>query len=161
MDSQPSGSLPPPVDSIRRILSYAKTLSIPVLHAHYPADLTSGVLQTLEVVPADIRSIPFHPAAPDWRSTALAASLHATGRRQVLLAGLWLEEAVSLLAEHAIRIGFDAYVSIDASPAVVQDQSAILRARLRQHGVVVTTTEQALREWLALSSAKRTGDAAT
>ena len=137
----------------------AEILAIPVIAAHYSDNLEDGAPQT----PLKIRhlplAIPIEPDAAVWRETSLASAIHATSRRQLLVAGLWLEEAVSLLAHHAIRVGLDVYVCIDACPALRPDQTQVIQSRLLQHGVVVTTTEQALREWVALASSERKAEA--
>lgn len=142
-------------DCLVRLIDCAEILDIPVISAKYPEQLKNGVVQTRLKLRHLPPAIPIEPYAADWRETPLASAIHGSGRRQLLVGGLWLEEAVSLLAHHAISVGLDVYVCIDACLALCPDQAQVLQSRFIQHGIVVATTEQTIREWVALASSEK------
>lgn len=157
MDADGGEAAPEAVEAKRRIIDCAQALALPIVRVLYPgatpAPTPSGSQFPKEI---DHAFIVFQPVSAEWQKTTLATTLLATGRRQLLISGDWLEEGVSLLAHHAMRAGMDTYVCIDACSAIRPDQEPILLARLVQHNIVVTTCEQVVREWLALcSNAKR------
>lgn len=139
-----------------RIIQCAHLLAIPTLNVTYSHVASISTLhRSVSLVSGHASALEFEPEVEEWQGTKLAETLLATGRRQLLICGKWLEEGVSLLALRAMRAGVDAHVCVDASPALHSDQMPILLARLVQHNVVVTTSEQVVREWLALSSSDR------
>jgi nicotinamidase-related amidase len=107
----------------------------------------------------DARAFPFDPTPADWPSSPLGAALAATGRNQVVVLGVWLEEAVTWLALNCLSVGLDTYVPVDATPAIDAANEPAARARLTQAGAVPTSTAQIIREWAALHVNSRTASA--
>jgi len=50
-----------------------------------------------------------------WADPAFAQAIEATGRRKLVMAGLWTETALTLTALSALESGYEVYVVIDAS----------------------------------------------
>lgn len=88
-----------------------------------------------------------HAAAPHvrrttfsaWDTPAFADAVHATGRRQIILAGIATDVCVCLTALDLMRAGFQVCVVADASGSqdIIAEQAALLR--LAQTGVVLTS----------------------
>ncbi|MEQ1696754.1 MAG: hypothetical protein ABL901_13015 [Hyphomicrobiaceae bacterium] len=141
--------------SLQRVISCAEALSIPIFCASYRLDKLEKTIRAEAPSSIGYPSFPFEPEVDEWQTTVLAQAIAATGRRQLLICGRWLKEGITLLAHQAMRIGLDAYVCIDISLPLQQDHLTTLQLRLVQHNIVVTTTEQAVREWIALSPSEK------
>jgi nicotinamidase-related amidase len=78
----------------------------------------------------------------------LRQALAATGRRQVLLAGIEAHVCVMQSGMELMAEGFRVYVAVDAvSSRKAPDRDAALR-RLERHGAELVTSEMAVFEWL-------------
>lgn len=135
---------------IRRLTDASVIVGVPVLVALYPPAVETGALTvTLRIDPGFPR-LPFHPSPADWIYSSLGQAISATGRNQIITAGLWLEEAVTLLALNCLAVGFDTYVAGDATAVIDTANERAARSRLTQAGAVPTSTDQVIREWAAL-----------
>ena len=153
VDAPPSHSLSlsaQVVSSSRRMLDAASLATVPTIVGLYPTATPPGVFATSVNLDGHALTYPFDPSPADWPSSALGAALAATGRNQVVVLGLWLEEAVTWLALNCLSVGLDTYISADATPAFDAVTEPAARARLTQAGAVPTTTAQIIREWAAL-----------
>ncbi|MCB1504870.1 MAG: isochorismatase family protein [Hyphomicrobiaceae bacterium] len=138
------------VRQIKRLVDAAAIVSVPVIVALYPPSVEIGTLATTAVLDADLPRLPFRPSPLDWSYSPLGRAIAATGRNQIIIAGLWLEEAVTLLALNCLAVGFDTYVAGDATAMIDTASETAAQARLTQAGAVPTSTEQVIREWAAL-----------
>lgn len=141
--------------ALSRVVTCAEALSIPILSAYYPMDARQAMIGNGNLSSRAFPHYPFEPDVETWQGTELGTAIADTGRRQLLICGGWLEEGVTLLAHRALRTGLDVFVCIDASLALQKDHVVTLQMRLIQHNAVVTTAEQAVREWLALSPSEK------
>lgn len=147
--------IPAAVSMTDALFKVATSLTVPVLIAAYPQSLEPGIIVTCCPEASRYQRLPFEPATSPWTSTVLASEIFASSRRQLIVCGFWLEEAVTLFVLQTLYAGLDVYVSSDATGAIVHDQQSTLLSRLVQHNAVVTTTEQVLREWGALTTDER------
>lgn len=138
------------VRQITRLADAAAIVSVPVIIALYPPYVEMGTLATTAELDADFPRLPFRPSPVDWICSPLGRAIADTGRNQIIIAGLWLEEAVTLLALNCLAVGFDTYVAGDATATIDTACETAARARLTQAGAVPTSTEQVIREWAAL-----------
>ena len=138
------------VSSSRRMLDAASLADVPTIVGLYPAADQPGVIAMSLNLDDTAPTFAFDPTPEDWPSSALGAALAATGRNQVVVLGVWLEEAVTWLALNCLSVGLDTYVPADATPAFDAANESAARARLTQAGAVPTTTAQIIREWAAL-----------
>jgi hypothetical protein len=162
VDAPPSQSLSlsaQVVSSSRRMLDAASLATVPMIVGLYPTATPPGVIATSVNLDGDALTFPFDPSPADWPSSPLGAALAATGRNQVVVLGVWLEEAVTWLALNCLSVGLDTYVPTDATPAIDTDNEPAARARLIQAGAVPTSTAQIIREWAALHMNARTASA--
>lgn len=141
---------------VQRLIRVARIAKVPTIIARYPADAMHTVLADAVSPIASMPTLPFHPMPAAWPSTELGRAIAATGRDRIVIAGLWLEEAVTLLSLDCLSVGFDTYVTSDATAVIDPAQQLTARARLAQAGAVPTSTEQIIREWAALLDDIRT-----
>ncbi len=93
-----------------------------------------------------------------WAYAPFRDAVLATGRRKLIMAGLTNDVCIVFPAISAVEEGFAVQVVADAggSPTSAADAAAV--ERMRQHGVTITSTNQAMAE-LATDWASPTGQA--
>ncbi|MFD6997736.1 hydrolase [Streptomyces mirabilis] len=74
-----------------------------------------------------------------WRDDRVVEAVKATGRRQLIIAGLWTETCVAMSAIQATGEGFEVYVVTDASGGVSKEAHDRAVRRMAQAGVVPIT----------------------
>jgi len=99
-----------------------------------------------------------------WEDRRVVDAVLATGRRKVILAGLWTEVCVALPALSAAAQGFEVYVVVDACGGTSLEAHQVAVQRMVQAGVVPVTWLQVLlelqRDWARDSTAAATRDVA-
>ena len=84
-----------------------------------------------------------------WDDPRVAAAIEATGRKNLIFAGVCLEVCAAFPAMTAQRKGYNAYVAMDASGTFNQTKRETGLLRLSQAGVVVTDRASLMVEILA------------
>jgi Isochorismatase family len=81
-----------------------------------------------------------------WDNPDFVAAVEATGRKTLIMAGVWTSVCVMFPALDAKAAGYDVYAVIDASgdPSEMASRASI--ARFAQAGVIPTTTNSVLSE---------------
>ena len=74
-----------------------------------------------------------------WEDPDFVAAVEATGRRKLILAGLWTEVCVAFPALDALRAGYDVYVVVDAIGGVSKVAHDAAVERMVQAGAVPIT----------------------
>ncbi|WP_158639279.1 isochorismatase family protein [Elioraea rosea] len=74
-----------------------------------------------------------------WDAPGYADAVRATGRRQLVMAGITTEQCVTFTAQPALAEGFQVYVVLDASASLDSRAEMAAVARLTAMGAVVTT----------------------
>lgn len=82
-----------------------------------------------------------------WQDGAFRAAVEATGRRRLVIAGLWTEVCAAFPAISAKEAGYDVFVAVDASAgsSAAAHDAAVLR--LVQKDVVPVSVANLLSEW--------------
>ena len=100
-----------------------------------------------------------HQAAPDaiyvgrkgeisaWENADFVKTVKGTGRKTLIMAGVWTSVCVVFPAIQAKAEGYDVYAVIDASGDMSQMASQVSLARLVQAGVVPITTNAVVGEF--------------
>ena len=141
-----------PIAQTVLLIKAAALLSVPVIGVLYPEAPGSSVLYSSRSEPNMPTPITFAPAVANWSETPLGQAVAAPGRTQVVLCGLWLDEAMTLLAFNCLAVGFDIHIVIDATAALDIEHVPAAYARLAQAGAVPIATAHVVREWAAQSS---------
>ncbi|SOE33494.1 Nicotinamidase-related amidase [Streptomyces sp. OK228] len=74
-----------------------------------------------------------------WRDDRVVEAVKETGRRKLIIAGLWTEICVAMSAIQAAGEGFEVYVVTDASGGVSKEAHDRAVRRMAQAGVVAIT----------------------
>lgn len=81
-----------------------------------------------------------------WDSDAFVKAVRATGRKTLIMAGVWTSVCVMFPALDAKAAGYKVYAVIDASGDPSEMASRVTVARLAQAGVIPTSTNAVLSE---------------
>ncbi len=82
-----------------------------------------------------------------WQDQRVVAEVEKTGRKKVIMAGLWTEVCVAMPAIHAVAEGYDVYVVTDASGGVSLEAHEMAVRRMAAAGSVPITWQVAVGEW--------------
>ncbi|MGW5905610.1 hydrolase [Streptomyces althioticus] len=82
-----------------------------------------------------------------WQDERVVDAVKTTGRKKLILAGLWTEICVAMPAIQAAGEGFEVYVVTDASGGVSKEAHDTAVQRMAQAGVVPMTWMAVLGEW--------------
>jgi nicotinamidase-related amidase len=74
-----------------------------------------------------------------WEAPGYAEAVRATGRRQLVMAGITTEQCVTFTAQSALAEGYQVHVVLDASASLDARSEAAAIARLTAMGATVTT----------------------
>ena len=74
-----------------------------------------------------------------WDAPGYADAVRATGRRQLIMAGITTEQCVAFTARAALEEGFQVYVVLDASASLDKRAERAAVSRLTAMGAIVTT----------------------
>jgi nicotinamidase-related amidase len=75
-----------------------------------------------------------------WEDTRVVDAVRATGRKQLIIAGLWTEVCVAMPAIQALGDGYAVYAVTDASGGTTREAHDMGVQRMIQAGVVPVTT---------------------
>ncbi len=82
-----------------------------------------------------------------WQDERVVDAVKATGRKKLIIAGLWTEICVAMPAIQAVGEGFEVFVVTDASGGVSREAHDMAVQRMIQAGVVPITWMAVLGEW--------------
>ena len=124
----------------------AKAFNVPVILSTVEANTFSGPLVSKvqnvfpDIVPIDRTTL------NAWEDTNFKKAVKKTGRKKLLLAGLWTEVCVMFPALSAIEDGYEVYVVADASAGSSKQAHQIALQRLVQAGAIPITWQATLLE---------------
>lgn len=82
-----------------------------------------------------------------WEDERVVDAVKATGRKKLVIAGLWTEICVAMPAIQAAGEGFDVHVVTDASGGISQEAHDMAVRRMVQAGITPITWLAVLAEW--------------
>ncbi|MDR2525587.1 MAG: hydrolase [Oscillospiraceae bacterium] len=82
-----------------------------------------------------------------WEDQNLKTAVVGTGKRKLLLAGLWTEACVCFPALSMREDGFEVYVVTDACGGATKEAHDMAVMRMVQAGVIPVTWQQVMLEW--------------
>ena len=82
-----------------------------------------------------------------WEDEKFVAAVRETGKKKLVIAGLWTEVCVVLPAIEALRDGFEVYVVTDASGGTTMEAHQMAIDRTVQAGAIPVTWQQVMLEW--------------
>jgi nicotinamidase-related amidase len=140
-----------PVDDLRRntvVLAQAAGLAkVPVITtASEPNGPNGPLMPELAEAAPNATYVPRKGEVSAWENADFVRTVKATGRKTLIMAGVWTGVCVVFPAIQAKAEGYDVYAVMDASGDPSPMASQVSLARLVQAGVVPITTNVALSE---------------
>lgn len=140
-----------PVADLRRnvemIARLCTLLKIPVITtASEPAGTNGPLMPEIHELAPHAQYVARKGEVNAWDNDDFVAAVRASGRRTLVMAGVWTGVCVMFPALDACSAGFDVYAVIDASGDPSEMASRVSLARFVQGGVKPTTTNALLSE---------------
>lgn len=97
-----------------------------------------------------------------WQDPAVTDVVAKSGRKQLIIAGLWTEVCVAMPAIQAAGEGYDVFVVTDASGSVSAEAHDMAIRRMIQHGITpinwIAVASEWQRDWARIESATKLVD---
>ncbi|MGY5122307.1 hydrolase [Streptomyces sp. 900105755] len=134
------------VNSTMGLAKAANAFGVPVVLSTVAAESFSGPImpQLADVFPG--QKIIDRTTMNAWEDEAFVEAVKATGRKKLVIAGLWTEVCVVLPVLSAIAQGYEVYVVADASGGVTPQAHEHAVQRMVQAGAAPVTWVQVLLE---------------
>lgn len=134
------------INNVAGLAKSAKVYGVPTI-------LTTVLEQTGGLLIPEIQSV-FPDQKPinrtwinAWEDSRVAGEVKKTGRRKILMAGLWTEICVAMPAIQARGEGYEVYAVTDASGGVSPEAHEMAVRRMVQAGVTPVTWIAVAAEW--------------
>lgn len=126
------------------LAKFAKVFDVPTILTTVVEERGGNLVQAVQDVFPDQTPIN-RTAINTWEDRRVVEAVERTGRKQLIIAGLWTEICVAMPALHALDDGYDVFVVTDASGGVTPEAHDMAVRRMERAGVVPVT-------WLVVSS---------
>lgn len=125
----------------------AKLFQVPTILTSVETESFSGYIfpELLNVFPKN--EIIERTSMNSWDSQSVRKAVEATGRKKLILAGLWTEVCINMCAFSAMQDDYELYVVEDACGGTSDTAHTTSMARMQQAGVVPVCWQQVLLEW--------------
>lgn len=141
------------VEATRRLVEGAKLVGVPIVHTEqYPEGLGPTTKPLRDALPQGQAAFP-KLAMSCMAEPGFADALRATGRAQVVVAGIEAQACVNQTVHELLAAGYETHVAVDAISARFERDYRIAIERLVQAGAVPTTVEAVLLEWVRTARA--------
>ena len=140
-----------PIEELRNnsglIAGASKLFNVPTIITTVAEKSFSGPVfpEIKEFYPDDSKYID-RTTMNSWEDVNFVKAVEATGKKKLVMAGLWTEVCINLAALSALEDGYEVYVISDASGGVSQEAHDMAMARMIQAGVIPITSMQYLLE---------------
>src|SRR5450432_3528486 len=124
----------------------AKVFGVPTILTTVNEEAGGYILSGIQEVFPDQKPIN-RSSINAWQDPKLVEAVAKTGRRKLVIAGLWTEVCVAMPALQAQGEGYDVYVVTDASGGVSAEAHAMAMDRMVQAGIKPITWLAVLCEW--------------
>ncbi|MEU6717470.1 hydrolase [Nonomuraea sp. NPDC046802] len=126
------------VNNVVGLAKTAKAFGIPTILTTVLEERGGYLIQGLQDVFPDQKPIN-RTFINTWEDSRVVDAVEATGRKKLIIAGLWTEICVAMPAIHALDDGYAVYVVTDASGGVSAEAHDMAVRRMVQAGVVPMT----------------------
>ncbi len=135
------------INNVTLLAKVAKEFNVPSVLTAVETESFSGYLwpQLLDVFPG--QPVVERSSMNSWDDPGFREAIAATGRKNILLTGLWTEVCVTWPAIEMLGAGYHVYVVDDCCGATSAAAHEAALSRMVQAGVVRLTTIAALLEW--------------
>jgi nicotinamidase-related amidase len=140
-----------PIDDLRRntivLAKIAELAKVPIITtASEPNGPNGPLMPELAEVATSARYVARKGEVSAWDNADFVAAVEATGRKTLIMAGVWTSVCVAFPALQAHADGYEVYFVMDASGDPSEMASRTTLARLTQAGIVPVTTNAVLSE---------------
>ena len=135
------------INNVTLLAKVAKEYNIPTILSSVETESFSGYVwpQLLDVFPGE--NVIERSSMNSWDSMEFRKAIEATGRKNILMCGLWTEVCVTWPTIEMVGAGYNIYVVEDCCGATSPAAHEAALSRMVQAGAVRLTTIQALLEW--------------
>lgn len=135
------------VNNVLLLAKASSVFDVPVVLSTVESRAFSGlIMPQLQAVFPDHQPIE-RTTMNAWDEEAFVDAVRASGRRKIVLAGLWTETCVALPAIQAIHDGYDVYVAEDCCGDISPLAHDNAMRRVMQAGAVPVTALSVMLEW--------------
>ena len=135
------------VNNVTLLAKVAKEFSVPCVLAAVETESFSGYIwpQLLDVFPG--QAVVERTSMNSWDDAGFRKAIEATGRKNIIMTGLWTEVCVTWPTIEMLGAGYNIYVVEDCCGATSVAAHEAALSRMVQAGAVRLTTVAALLEW--------------
>ncbi|OCC08554.1 hydrolase [Streptomyces sp. PTY087I2] len=134
------------VNNVVGLAKTAKAYGVPTILTTVLAERGGRLIQGVQDVFPDQKPID-RTLINTWQDERVVDAVRATGRKKLILAGLWTEICLAMPAIQAAGEGFEVYAVTDASGGVSAEAHDMAVRRMVQVGVVPITWLAVMAEW--------------
>ena len=145
-------------NNVVALLKSAKVFKVPTILTSVETESFSGYMwpEILEVFPDN--DVLERTSMNSWDDQKVRDAVAATGRKKLILSGLWTEVCINMCAFSAMADDYELYVVEDACGGTSEMAHRASMDRMIQAGVVPVTWQQLLLEWQRDWARKETYD---
>jgi nicotinamidase-related amidase len=135
------------INNVTLLAKVAKEYKVPVVLTAVETESFSGYVwpQLLDVFPG--QEVVERSSMNSWDDPGFRKAIEATGRKNILMTGLWTEVCVTWPTIEMLAAGYTIYVVEDCCGATSPEAHEAALSRMVQAGAVRLTTIPALLEW--------------
>ncbi|MDB6135814.1 MAG: putative isochorismatase [Verrucomicrobiales bacterium] len=135
------------ISNVTLLAKVAKEFGVPTVLTAVETESFSGYIwpQLLDVFPG--QEVVERTSMNSWDDEGFRKAIEATGRKNIILTGLWTEVCVTWPAIEMLGAGYNIYVVEDCCGATSPAAQEAALSRMVQAGAVRLTTIPALLEW--------------
>ena len=135
------------MNNVTLLAKVAKEFNVPAVLTAVETESFSGYVwpQLLDVFPG--QPVIERTSMNSWDSPEFRAAIEATGRKNIIMTGLWTEVCVTWPTIEMLGAGYNIYVVEDCCGATSPAAHEASLSRMVQAGAVRVTTIPALLEW--------------
>jgi len=135
------------VNNVLLLAKVAREFRIPTVLTAVETESFSGYMlpQLLDVFPG--QPVVERSSMNSWDDAEFRKAIEATGRKNILLTGLWTEVCITWPTLNMLEAGYNVYIVDDCCGATSQAAQDAALSRMVQAGATRLTTIAALLEW--------------
>ena len=135
------------INNVTLLARVAKEFNVPTVLTAVETESFSGYIwpQLLDVFPG--QQVVERTSMNSWDDAGFRKAIEATGKKNIIMPGLWTEVGVTWPTIEMLGAGYNVYVVEDCCGATSQAAHDAALSRMVQAGAVRTTTIAALLEW--------------
>jgi nicotinamidase-related amidase len=133
------------INNVVSLAKIAKVFGVPTILTTVVEERSGYLLQGLQDVFPDQKPIN-RTFINTWEDSRVVDAVKATGRKKLIIAGLWTEICVAMPAIQALDDGYGVYVVTDASGGTTREAHDMAVQRMVQAGVVPITSGTVMAE---------------